>query len=75
MDRGAVLLIQAFDRDGDFLDVGYANGLLASDVVVWAVKRGYRVVPHGIDLGEELIGLARGADEGSRTPSCPAGDA
>jgi len=52
-------LVEAFDRGGDFLDVGCANGLLASDVVVWAAGRGYQIIPHGIDLGEGLIDLAR----------------
>ena len=52
-------LSEAFDQDGDFLDVGCANGLLAADVVAWAAGRGYRIVPYGVDLGEALIGLAR----------------
>ncbi|NQV08139.1 class I SAM-dependent methyltransferase, partial [bacterium] len=40
-------------------DVGCANGLLAADVVAWAGARGYRLVPHGIDVGPGLIALAR----------------
>jgi SAM-dependent methyltransferase len=52
-------LVEAIDQDGDFLDVGCANGLLASDVVAWAAERGYRIVPYGVDLGEKLIAFAR----------------
>ena len=52
-------LMEAIDRDGDFLDVGCANGLLAADVVSWAAGRGVRIVPHGVDLGEALIDRAR----------------
>lgn len=52
-------LVEGIHRDGDFLDVGCANGLLAADVVDWAADRGFRVTPHGIDLGPRLIALAR----------------
>jgi hypothetical protein len=51
-------LVEAIDRDGEFLDVGCANGLLAADVVIWAAERGFRMVPHGVDLGEALIARA-----------------
>lgn len=52
-------LLEAIDTDGDFLDVGCANGLLAADVVDWAAQRGHVIVPHGVDLGADLIELAR----------------
>lgn len=52
-------LIEAIDRDGDFLDVGCANGLLAADVVAWADERGFSLTPHGVDLGHGLVELAR----------------
>ncbi|MGH8945824.1 MAG: class I SAM-dependent methyltransferase [Acidimicrobiia bacterium] len=52
-------LIDAIHRDGTFLDVGCANGLLAADVVDWAAERGYRIEPFGIDLGRRLVALAR----------------
>ncbi len=52
-------LIEAIDRDGDFLDVGCANGLLAADVTGWAANRGITLTPHGIDLGSDLVDLAR----------------
>lgn len=52
-------LLDAIHRDGDFLDVGCANGLLAEDVTAWARERGFDLVPHGIDLGRRLIALAQ----------------
>jgi SAM-dependent methyltransferase len=51
-------LIDAIHRDGDLLDVGCANGLLAEDAAAWARERGFEIVPHGIDLGERLIAVA-----------------
>lgn len=51
--------MEAVDRDGDFLDVGCANGLLVSDVVVWASAKGFEVVPYGFDLGAGLVALAQ----------------
>lgn len=52
-------LVDAIEYDGDFLDVGCANGLLAADVTKWAAERGFSVTPHGVDLGPGLVKLAR----------------
>jgi SAM-dependent methyltransferase len=52
-------IVEAIERDGDFLDVGCANGLLIEDIVRWAASAGHVIVPYGIDLGEMLIDLAR----------------
>jgi len=52
-------LVEALHREGDFLDVGCANGLLAADVMTWARGRGVSIVAHGVDLGPRLIELAR----------------
>lgn len=52
-------LVDAIDGDGEFLDVGCANGLLAADVVEWAQQLGHNVVPYGVDLGHGLVELAR----------------
>jgi SAM-dependent methyltransferase len=52
-------IVHAIDRDGDFLDVGCANGLLLEDMVAWAAATGHHIVPHGIDIGPGLIELAR----------------
>ena len=52
-------LVEVLDRDGDFLDVGCANGLLVADVINWAGDRGVKIVPNCVDLGPRLIELAR----------------
>jgi SAM-dependent methyltransferase len=52
-------LVDGINKDGDFLDVGCANGLLAEDVVTWARENGHEIVPHGVDLGARLVDLAR----------------
>lgn len=52
-------IVEAIHRDGSFLDVGCANGLLAADVAAWASARGHHIEPFGVDLGERLIGEAR----------------
>ena len=52
-------ILEAVDSDGDFLDVGCANGYLLECLVGWAGKRGIRLIPYGLDQGERLIDLAR----------------
>jgi 2-polyprenyl-3-methyl-5-hydroxy-6-metoxy-1,4-benzoquinol methylase len=52
-------IVQALHRDGDFLDVGCANGLLLESLIGWAQERGIRLRPHGIDFVPELVELAR----------------
>ncbi len=49
----------AVDRDGDFLDVGCANGLLLESLIGWCGERGLRIRPHGVDFIAELVALAR----------------
>lgn len=56
-ERGSIL--EAVTGDGDFLDIGCANGHLAECLVVWASERGIQLTPHGIDLGPRLIAEAR----------------
>lgn len=56
-ERGPIL--NAVEGDGDFLDVGCANGYLLACLVLWAAERGIRLVPHGVDIGARLIELAR----------------
>ncbi|MFN2399893.1 MAG: hypothetical protein ABR543_14840 [Gemmatimonadaceae bacterium] len=45
-------------KDGTFLDVGCANGLLMESVVRWAAEDGHSVEPYGIDISERLADLA-----------------
>lgn len=52
-------IAEAVDRDGDFLDVGCANGLLLESLVRWCAERGHTIRPHGIDFIPELVELAR----------------
>ena len=48
----------AIDRDGAFLDIGCANGLLMQSLVAWAAADGYRIEPYGLDLSPALVRLA-----------------
>lgn len=54
-ERG--MIVEALDHDGTFLDVGCANGWLASRLVEWAAP--LRLVPFGVDLGSRLAQLAQ----------------
>jgi Methyltransferase domain len=49
-------IVEAIDRDGTFLDVGCANGLLLESVVEWSQ---FAVEPYGIDFAPGLVELAR----------------
>jgi SAM-dependent methyltransferase len=53
------LIVDGIDRDGTFLDVGCANGLLMESVQQWAAERGHRIEPYGIDLGPRLVAAAQ----------------
>lgn len=58
-ERGRRPIVTAIDRDGTFLDVGCANGLLMESVVAWAARDGHRVEPSGLDLSPALAAVAR----------------
>ena len=47
------------DADGDYLDLGCANGLLLESLVGWCAERGYGITPYGVDFIPELVELAR----------------
>src|SRR5207247_9908708 len=49
----------AINKDGTFLDIGCANGLLMESLVRWAGEAGHVLEPYGIDISEKLAGLAR----------------
>lgn len=52
-------VIAPINRNGTFLDIGCANGLLMESVVQWAAQEGYTVEPYGLDVSEKLVALAR----------------
>jgi 2-polyprenyl-3-methyl-5-hydroxy-6-metoxy-1,4-benzoquinol methylase len=53
------MIVDCLHRDGTFLDVGCANGLLMESVRAWAEGRGLDIEPYGVDLGPRLVALAR----------------
>jgi 2-polyprenyl-3-methyl-5-hydroxy-6-metoxy-1,4-benzoquinol methylase len=56
-ERSAIL--DAAESPGDILDIGCANGYLLECLCSWAAERGLQLRPHGLDIGAELIELAR----------------
>lgn len=52
-------ILEAVETDGDFLDIGCANGFLLECLTRWAAERRMTLTPHGLDQGAKLIGLAR----------------
>lgn len=57
--RAREVILKAVRRDGSFLDVGCANGVLVRDLRRWAREKGIALRPYGIDLLEEFIPEAR----------------
>jgi len=53
------LVCDAIHRDGTFLDIGCANGLLMEDLQRWAVADGHAIEPYGVDISAGLADLAR----------------
>jgi predicted pyridoxine 5'-phosphate oxidase superfamily flavin-nucleotide-binding protein/SAM-dependent methyltransferase len=47
---------ETIDRDGTFLDIGCANGLLMESVAAWSR---HRIEPYGLDFAPRLVELAR----------------
>lgn len=52
-------ILRAVDRDGDFLDIGCANGHLLECLHDWAAEDGMALEPYGLDISPELADLAR----------------
>ncbi len=55
-ERARRPVVDAIDRDGRFLDVGCANGLLMESVAAWSP---HRIEPYGLEIAPELAELAR----------------
>jgi hypothetical protein len=50
------IILEPVDKDGAFLDVGCANGVLLRDLCIWArEEKGIKLVPYGIDFLTEAI--------------------
>jgi hypothetical protein len=52
-------IVDGIHRDGTFLDLGCANGLLMESVHAWAAERGLAIEPYGVDIAPRLVDLAR----------------
>jgi hypothetical protein len=53
------MIVDGVHRDGTFLDIGCANGLLMESVREWAGERGLTIEPYGLDLAPGIVDLAR----------------
>ena len=53
------VIASAFDREGSWLDVGCANGLLMETLTAWVAESGYRIEPYGLELSERIAERAR----------------
>jgi SAM-dependent methyltransferase len=58
-ERARRVIADAIDRDGTFLDVGCANGLLMESMRIWATERGFAIEPSGLDVSRKLAELAQ----------------
>jgi ubiquinone/menaquinone biosynthesis C-methylase UbiE len=54
-----MLVLEAIDRDGTFLDVGCANGYLMESLHRWLQGTGLTVEFYGLDISEGLLALAK----------------
>ena len=52
-------ILNAVKGDGDFLDVGCANGYLLECLMQWSNQRGITLTPFGLDISPKLVSLAR----------------
>ena len=53
------IIVEAIHKDGIFLDIGCANGLLMESMVEWAAEKGYQLEPYGMDISARLAEVAR----------------
>jgi SAM-dependent methyltransferase len=53
------VIARAFDRPGNWLDVGCANGLLMETLAAWVAESGHRIEPYGLELSNRIAERAR----------------
>lgn len=53
------VIVAALHRDGEFLDVGCANGLLMESLAAWSAEAGISLRLHGLEVSERLAEHAR----------------
>jgi len=58
-ELGRRVISRAIDRDGTFIDMCCANGLLMETMVPWCAAAGHAIEPYGLDISARLIALAR----------------
>lgn len=58
-ERARRVIAEVIDRNGPFLDVGCANGLLMESIDRWTRERRVAIEPFGLDLSPRLLGVAR----------------
>ena len=58
-ERARRVITTPMETDGDFCDVGCANGHLMETVAAWTAQDGVAIEPFGLDLSESLADLAR----------------
>lgn len=49
------VILEGVHKDGTFLDVGCANGVLLRDLCIWAEEKGINLIPFGIDISKKLV--------------------
>ncbi|MFN2613471.1 MAG: GNAT family N-acetyltransferase [Actinomycetota bacterium] len=54
-----IVVADCIDREGSFLDVGCANGLMMESVARWCADKGLKVEPYGLDISQKLAQRAR----------------
>ncbi len=58
-ERARSLVLDGVDKDGNFLDVGCANGHLMESLEVWSKAKGISLELYGLDIAPELVELTK----------------
>jgi 2-polyprenyl-3-methyl-5-hydroxy-6-metoxy-1,4-benzoquinol methylase len=52
-------IADCIDKSGTLLDISCSNGYLLECLKKWTAEKGFTLVPHGLDLSEKLIVVAK----------------